>query len=223
MLIELQMFPPVGPRGNDDRRINGAEDDYYLHMPQPYYCKNGPIDDMCELLLVKNIAEHPEVYWGGPATNNQASSYQQRGLNLSGRQEDRSYPFGLHDLFTAFSGGRLNINTANVTALQLVPGIDPGLAENIIQFRAGPDGADGTEDDVPFQNVGELSNIPGVGRGVAVAAFAQFCDVRSSTFEVTVDAEINGYSRHYFALLRRAGQNPGQTANNLQLFKFYWK
>lgn len=40
----------------------GAEDDYYLSLPEPYRAKNGPFESVLELLLVRNIT--PEVLFG---------------------------------------------------------------------------------------------------------------------------------------------------------------
>lgn len=42
------------------RRLNGAEDDYYLALRIPYLPKNGPMGALEELLLVKGIT--PELY-----------------------------------------------------------------------------------------------------------------------------------------------------------------
>lgn len=53
----------------------------------------------------------------------------------------------------------VNINTASVELLTRIPAIDDNLAQAIVQRRAGPDGVDGTEDDTPFRNVGELGGI----------------------------------------------------------------
>lgn len=47
---------------DDNHRLNGAENDYYLALPVPYYCKNAPLDSIEELLLVKGVT--PELYFG---------------------------------------------------------------------------------------------------------------------------------------------------------------
>ncbi|MDA8340495.1 MAG: type II secretion system protein GspK [Nitrospiraceae bacterium] len=43
-------------------RLNGAEEDYYQSLPEPYSCKDGPFDTVEELLLVKGIT--PEIFYG---------------------------------------------------------------------------------------------------------------------------------------------------------------
>lgn len=51
-------------------------------------------------------------------------------------------------------GGRLNINTATSTELQLLPGIGPSLAAAIVEYRA----ASG-----PFRTVSDLDKVPRIG------------------------------------------------------------
>ena len=61
---------------DDSPRMQGAESDYYQSLQPPYLAKNGPIDDMSELLLIKNIT--PELYWGAACTNHSPAAFQQR-------------------------------------------------------------------------------------------------------------------------------------------------
>jgi hypothetical protein len=223
---------------SDTSRFSGAKDDYYTHLKPPYYCKNGPIDDLSELLLIKGMT--PEIYWGSNATNHPVSAFQQHGGGAFGdptgggaggygNKDAPVYPVGLHDLFSPM-GGKLNVNTASLKTLQLIPGMDESSAEAIIRQRSGPDGIDGTDDDAPFQNIGEInSGMPGGAApanvqgappaGVAAQGLANYIDVRSYVFEVRVDAEINGYKRAYYGIVSRAGAS-GQ---KIVCVKFYWE
>ena len=131
-----------------------------------------------------------------------------------------AYAAGLVDLFTPISSGKININTASATTLQLIPGIDANMAQTIIQLRSGPDGADGTEDDTPFGGQGGSvadAITTATGSRQAAGQLARFFDVRSQTFEVEVDAEINGYKRQFIAILARA------SAQDIQVLTFHWK
>ena len=65
-------------------------------------------------------------------------------------------------------------------------------------------------------NAGNLAGVPGFAPGVGTQQFARYCDVRSHNFEVQVDVDMNGYSRHFFALISRGGKKP----NYFQVFKF---
>jgi general secretion pathway protein K len=211
-------------------RFSGAKDEYYNHLSPPYYCKNGWVDDLSELLLVKGVS--PEIYWGSNSTNHPPSAYQQHGGGAfdnptsgvrSGfhNKDEPLYPVGLHDLFSPM-GGPLNVNTADLKTLQLIPGIDEAAAQEIIRRRAGPDGIDGTEDDAPFQNPGEINglNVSGAPQpGNPAQNLASYIGVRSYSFEVRVDAEINGYKRSFYGVLSRAAGN----AQKIQCVKFYWE
>jgi general secretion pathway protein K len=211
---------------NESAGFSGAKSDYYLHLNPPYYCKNGPIDDISELLLIKGVT--PEIYWGSNSTNHPVSAYQQHGggafdqptVNRSGagfRSGDQpQYPVGLVELFCAM-GGPLNINTASLKTLQLIPGIDEATAARILEGRTGPDGVDGTDDDVPLQNTSELATFLGTGSGTA--ALGNYVGVRSYVFEVKVEAQISDYKRTFYGIVSRGGSG-GQQINCV---KFYWE
>ncbi|MBI1320888.1 MAG: hypothetical protein GC168_18335 [Candidatus Hydrogenedens sp.] len=47
---------------DDNTEPNGAENDYYQGLENPYSCKNGPMDHIEELLLVQGFT--PEMYYG---------------------------------------------------------------------------------------------------------------------------------------------------------------
>ena len=201
---------------NSDPLIDGAESDYYLSLPapaKPHLAKDGPIDDLSELLLVRGIT--PGLYWGSRAVS--------EGAGLSVQTAARGYgadpmipAVGLVDLFSTLGRPQINLNTASAEVLQLLPGVDPNLAMEIVQFRAGPDGADGTEDDTPFHNPGELINVRGM-IPAQVQALQRSCGTRSFTFEVHVKAEIGQYRRTLTAVLLRNSQR------NVQVLTSYWE
>lgn len=196
------------------------------------------MDDISELLLIKGIT--PEIYWGSKSTNHPVSAFQQHGGGPFGTTVNQGGPgfhsndqpeshVGLYDLFTAM-GGKLNINTAQIETMQLIPGIDQATAEHILEMRRGPDNQDGTDDDLPFQSPGEISSgLPGGGpgnissgapqTGVAAAGLANYVDVRSYVFQVKVVAEINDYKRTFYGIVSRAGGG-GQS---IKCVKFYWE
>jgi type II secretory pathway component PulK len=53
---------------DDEPRSNGAENDYYQTLPQPYACKNGPLDSVEELLFVKGVT--PPLLFGNDYNRN---------------------------------------------------------------------------------------------------------------------------------------------------------
>lgn len=196
-------------------RIGGAESSYYQSLNPPYYAKNGPIDDLSELLLVKGVT--PEIYWGGVATNHTPAMFQNR-LGLLGPNANLApLSVGLVDLFTPISSGKININTASEEVLQVVPMIDQNVAEQIIQFRQEGEGFEGPR---PIGSPGKSILDALVNAGLnrqAAEQIARFFDVRSRTFEVQVDAEVGGYKRQFVAILGR------NSPRDVQVLSFYWK
>jgi general secretion pathway protein K len=193
-------------------RPAGAESDYYQGLIPPYYAKNAPMDDLSELLLVKGVNTDPAIYWGGSSGGHVAAFQHKLGFgNAPGEAPD--YPFGLKDIFTPISAGKININTADANVLQTIPGVDAQVAADIIKRRAGPDGQDGTSDDTPFRSPGELA---GIDPQINAPALSQLCDVRSRTFEVHISAQIGNYQREYVAILWR--NNP----NDIRVLGFWW-
>jgi type II secretory pathway component PulK len=199
----------------DDALPAGAESDYYQGMAMPYYAKNAPIDNLSELLLVRGIWDHPEIYWGGVASNHPPSAFQHKlGLgNAPGRPPD--YPFGLKDIFTPVSSGRVNINTADANVLQVIAGMDAAIAENIIKQRAGPDGMEGTEDDLPYRNISQLAGL--VPNQQYVSQLNSICGVRSAVFEIHVQARLGDQHREYVAILWR------NSGTDIRVVSFSWE
>jgi general secretion pathway protein K len=95
---------------NDLHHLSGAEDDYYMSLPNPYKAKNANFDTLEELLLVKGMTS--EI--------------------LFGNKEKK----GIIDLLTIYSGkNTININAAPKEVLMAIPGITPEIADSIISFR----------------------------------------------------------------------------------------
>src|ERR1035437_7485324 len=63
---------------NDDTRMAGAESDYYQGLTPPYSAKNGPIDNIDELQLIKGVTR--EMFFGGSPTNNQGFARHRLGF-----------------------------------------------------------------------------------------------------------------------------------------------
>lgn len=192
---------------DDIENMQGAESDYYLGFDPPYEAKNGPMDDLTELLLIQGV--NPAMYRGG-SVGQYVLERDRRGGGARFREEETpSYAFGLADVFTAVSSGRINGMTVDARTLAILPGMDEFLASEYITMRSGIDGLDGTDDD----QLPDLSFI--IPDATARSLTLALLDQRSTTFEVRVTARMGGVSRAFRGVIVR--NNP----NDVQLVSFY--
>ena len=91
----------------DAVRAEGAENDYYNGLENPYPCKNGPMDSIEELLLIKGIT--PKVFFGDP----------------------KKEQLPLTEYLTVHGDwqGRVNINTARVEVIAAVMAAGGGVPD----------------------------------------------------------------------------------------------
>jgi general secretion pathway protein K len=105
---------------NDFYRANGAENDYYLSLKEPYYCKNGNLDSIEELLLIKGVT--PALYHGKKGT--------QEG------EEGSPGRVGLKDIFSIYAPGeQVDINSATPLVLNMVLGIPREVSQQMVKAR----------------------------------------------------------------------------------------
>lgn len=209
---------------DDDPRLGSSETEssYYLSLSPPYTAKNGAIDDLTELTMIKGITRNMYLGSGGEGSGRTmieeqyARSHARLTRRLNRNQgEEPTYALGMRDLFTA-DGQNMNLNTATVNTLQVIPDVDASLAQAIVTYRAGPDSVEGGLDDTPFRSVGELAAVPGMTPQLA-QIISRYVGVRSTTFEVQVVVQIDAVQRTYTAVVRRNG--PNQVA----LLYMYWR
>ncbi len=106
---------------NDFHRINGAKNDYYQSLKEPYYCKNGNLDSIEELLLVRGVT--PDLFYGRKMIKKEGE----------GNEEER---VGLKDIFSIYAAGeQIDINSATPVALRFVLGIPEAVARQIVKAR----------------------------------------------------------------------------------------
>jgi len=101
-------------------RLHGAEDDYYMSLPNPYKAKNANFDTLGELLLVKGIT--PEILYG------------------SGEKPGLINFITLH-----LSTDKININSASQEVLKAIPFMSDEDVQQIMNYRNADNTAkDGT-------------------------------------------------------------------------------
>lgn len=99
----------------------GAEDEYYLLLPEPYNCKNGPLETVDEILLIKGASE--ELLYGEDTNLNSILDDHENDGDLSDPPDNRNghLDAGFYDYVTVYSAEtnldsegnkRININDA---------------------------------------------------------------------------------------------------------------
>jgi general secretion pathway protein K len=167
----------------DDRhRLNGAEDDYYTTLQPPYRAKNGPLDRVEELLLVRGVT--PELFYGKPAE----------------KPDDVALP-GLAELLTTTSSGHVNVNTASPLVLKVWFGLDDVHVDAVVGRREGADNILGTDDDQPFTSVQDFAAVASSGQGGRVVTTG--ATVKSTYFTIKSTGEVAGVKRTILATVRR--------------------
>ncbi|GAB4346848.1 MAG: hypothetical protein Kow0099_28440 [Candidatus Abyssubacteria bacterium] len=100
------------------------------------------------------------------------------GANLGAEAYSRLIALG-----TVHGDGRVNVNTANADVLAALPGMDNETAQRIVDFRNGPDGIEGTNDDFVFAAPSDLAKTPGI-TPVRLAPALTMMKVNSDIFRV---------------------------------------
>ncbi len=108
---------------DDIPRPDGAEtEDYYANLDPPYRAKNGPLDTVGELGLIKGFSR--EVVYGGV-------------LRTGRFESDELVLSGIADMLTTYGDGKININAASSRVLRTLPEVEADLAQFIIGERDG--------------------------------------------------------------------------------------
>ena len=104
---------------NDLHRLNGAEEDYYQSLDNPYSCKDGPFSTIEELLLVRGITE--DVLYG----------------SKDKEEDDEEYYTGVAQYLTVYGSNLINVNTAMESVLDVA--LNPTNAQIVLNLReTGP-------------------------------------------------------------------------------------
>ena len=106
---------------NDFIRVNGAENEYYQSLKEPYDCKNGDFDSVEELMLVRGIT--PELFYGQKAKGKEG-------------EEAKEKPVGLKDIFSLYAlGEQIDINSASLPVLRVVLNLPLEVCRQVIRAR----------------------------------------------------------------------------------------
>jgi len=122
---------------DDDVRDNGAENEYYSGLAPPYRAKNGPLDSLEELLLVRGVT--PELLFG---TDRNRNGLRDTGEEADSTGQDRGWSAYL-TVYTreknvdSTGQPRVYLNDKDVNGLyqKLTAIVDADVADFIIAYR----------------------------------------------------------------------------------------
>jgi hypothetical protein len=114
----------------------------------------------------------------------------------------------IRELITIYGTGKVNINTASQETF-LALGLDGTLVDEIINYRAGPDRQEGTEDDKVFANLDSVLTELGLGLDSSLAGLitAGELTVKSSAFCINATGALdnNRLTKVITAVVERDG------------------
>jgi len=159
------------------RENQGAEKEHYQEKTPPYKCKNGPLDTVSELLLVKGMTQ--EIFEGRPGDE----------------RADIKAIAGMGSLVTVYGDGKIDINDAPAEVLESLSGkIDAAVAQSIISHR----------EQTPFEQTRDLLKVPGVTPAV-YGRIEPLITAGADTkhYRVTATGVVKGFTRCVVAVVRR--------------------
>ena len=117
---------------NNLHRMNGAEDDYYRSLPEPYECKDADFDSIEELLLVRGITRDIySNYLKDMVTVSKPKSTSSK-VNMGSKRA------GVYKNPTA-EMNKININAASRAMLLSLPFMTEELVQAIMDYRKEAD------------------------------------------------------------------------------------
>ena len=171
--------------GDDDATtgLSGAESSYYEEQEPPYTSRNGPLEDLNELLLIKGIT--PQLFYGTGDAPGLASYMTVHGMEV-GAGTNFTWP------------GRININTAEIPVLAALLGAEnQDMAQTFFEFRQEV----AAEKDVhDFSNPKWYKNITGFSD---VTINPRMITVASDVFRIQSTAALESIQSSVIAVIKR--------------------
>ena len=113
-------------------------------------------DDIGRQLNGAEQTEYEAAGITGAPANKPFRSVDEMGRVL-GMEELTAVKPNWRDAFTIFGDGKIDVNEAESDVLQTATGLTPEMTADIVRVRLGPDGEEGTEDDLRFESVDQLN------------------------------------------------------------------
>lgn len=167
-----------------EERMDGAEtEDYYSRLKPSYKARNGAMDTVEELLLVKGFSK--TILYGG-------------NIDPAFDDEEPVTIRGFADLLTTYGDGKVNVNAASLNVLLTLPGMDKEMANGIIMEREGWIDVDGNSESNPFVSVNDVfARIPDMP-----PAMKKQVTTSSKIYRITAIGDVSGVQRKIWTIVR---------------------
>ncbi|MBN1557521.1 MAG: general secretion pathway protein GspK [Lentisphaerae bacterium] len=171
---------------DDESRGEAAEtEDYYGTLEEPYEARNGPLDTVDELLLIRNF--DPIVLRGGVIEPLFSGD---EPITIS----------GIQDLLTTYGDGKVNVNAAPVRVLMTLPGVDELVAGAIVEEREGLVSPDREGKRNPFESADDF-----VARLGLPGEIRKYVTTESAIYRVTSVGSVGGVRRTVWGIVEFTG------------------
>jgi len=158
---------------DESRDIEAETLDWYDTLEPRYRAKNGPLETIDELRLIRNFTN--EIV--------------EEDLDLdSDDRPPRTYTVvgAISPLLTVYGDGKVNVNSAGEPVLSTLPGMDPEAAVEIVRVREELDEITGKR--TPYKDWADLNN-----RVADIdPSFQEYLSYVSGVYEVTSAGEVHG-------------------------------
>lgn len=169
-------------KDDSERGIEETESSYYLSRKPSYFCNNGPIEFIEDLLLVRGISA--DLYYGNDEFK------------------------GLRELVTAYGNdGKININTAPAAVLKaLGTEMSDELAEKMVEFRQDVDNKDLLQNSNWYVNIQQWPGDVQLDSTMVTTSSSYFRIIASAAnndMEKTLEATVNRLSDGKIRMISR--------------------
>ena len=174
---------------NEPKPYGAETDDYYGTLKPPYHAKNGPLDTVEELLLIKGFTK--EILFGG--------------LPPDAKEGDAPYT-GIADILTVYGNNQVNVNAASARVLMSLPVIDgdEALANDIIREREGLTPGDQKGEDKYFKSPDDFfMRFPELSQ--RRGELAPYVTTVSGIYRISCIGSVHGVERGIWAIVSYDG------------------
>ena len=146
---------------DDIAQPGGAEEGYYRSQAYPYHCRNGNIQLLEELMMLKGFTLRD--FMGEDSNHNRLLEQNENDGVLSYPPDDGDgeLRLGWVDMLTCLGDGRININTAPEIVLGTLP-LSSGGVSQIVGFRQWDQDSYGDIEDHVFRSHEDIDQLQGL-------------------------------------------------------------